>query len=385
MATFCPITGQLLDNFMKDIVTISNVKGTLRIRFWYKGKRISISPGLSYEELSKYDRLLLTLRLDIENECLDESLDKYRLRKKKEVRPKVYPVTDLFIEWVTTYKKGDISKSGYGAIYHMIKSWGNKVENFPELLGKQKLAASTYNRRKNSLCKFIEWGIYKGYFKSNPLLFTDSMKESKKKKSGRLPLTNEEVLRFLSAIKGDTFSSKYSPVPHSFYYPFFYFIFRTGLRNQEAVGLKVKYIDFVKFTLHINEVAARESYRGGRLKIFKETKTGKDRLIPLPKDLLELLKAQCFNKGSEDLVFTSPQGKIIDAQNLQKRVFKPVLKLLNIPERDLYAARHSFANRCLESQISVANTAYLMGNTPRTIYLHYADVVNKPDSLPDIK
>jgi len=371
---------------MADIITISNVNGQVRIRFWYNEKRYSLSPGLKYVDLCRHEKLLLTLRLDIENLCLDETLAKYKLRKPKVAKkePKL-SISELFEQWVTNYKGGSIHKSGYGAIYRMISKWDGSLEDYPSLLGKQPLNSSTYNRRKNSLSKFFEWGVFHKHFKINPLQFVDSRKGVKKKNTARLPLSNEDIIKFLTAIKENTFCSKYRPVPHSYYYPFFHFIFNTGVRNQEAIGLKVKYVDFEANTVLIAEVVAKDHHGGNRARIFKETKTGKNRLLPLNKELRDLLLIQCIDKKPEDLVFPSPQGKIIDAQNLQNRVLKPILKELGIDSRDLYAARHSFATRCLESQLTVANTAYLMGNTPRTIYLHYADVVKKPDSLPEIK
>jgi hypothetical protein len=47
-----------------------------------------------------------------------------------------------------------------------------------------------------------------------------------------------------------------------------------------------------------------------------------------------LLKEASDKKKGNELVFTSVKGSAIDDNQFQKRVFKPMLKKLGIPERD---------------------------------------------------
>ncbi|MEO0312216.1 MAG: hypothetical protein RIQ89_1873 [Bacteroidota bacterium] len=69
-----------------------------------------------------------------------------------------------------------------------------------------------------------------------------------------------------------------------------YFIFKTGVRNAEAIGLRVSSIDLSNKQIQINEVLAR-SLKGTNvaLRIRKETKNGKERILPLTSDLLIVL------------------------------------------------------------------------------------------------
>jgi len=55
--------------------------------------------------------------------------------------------------------------------------------------------------------------------------------------SKRKPFTEGEISKILEVFKKDTFTPKGSSFKHSQYYPFIYFIFKTGVRNAEAIGL----------------------------------------------------------------------------------------------------------------------------------------------------
>jgi integrase len=99
-------------------------------------------------------------------------------------------------------------------------------------------------------------------------------------------------------------------------------------------------------------------------------------------DLEELLKPQIVGKESDDLVFQSFSGGAIDDRMFQRRVFSVVLKELNIPHRVLYACRHTFGSRCIESGINPVMTAFLMGNNPETALRNYTHQLNIPKELP---
>ena len=116
----------------------------------------------------------------------------------------------------------------------------------------------------------------------------------------------------------------------------------------------------------------------------KGTKNGKDRVIPLTNDLHALLLPLLEGKSPDALVFTSPTGVAIDDQNFQNRVFKKVLKGLNIPERVLYAARHTFGSRCIDQGMTPVMTAFLMGNNPETALRRYTHQMSLPTELPDV-
>ncbi|MBL7722760.1 MAG: site-specific integrase [Chitinophagaceae bacterium] len=163
-------------------------------------------------------------------------------------------------------------------------------------------------------------------------------------------------------------------------------MFKTGVRNAEAIGLRAKDVNIEKNFIHIREVLAR-SIKGSNAtaRIRKETKNGKQRVLPLTDDLLEVIKPLLYNKKPDDLVFVSQTGKAIDDAIFQKRVFQKILSQLNIKHRVLYACRHTFNSRCIESGISPVTTAFLMGNSPETALRSYTHLLSLPGALPDIK
>jgi integrase len=235
------------------------------------------------------------------------------------------------------------------------------------------------------LKSFAKWLVKKGVWTANPLEDINPKKVKKAKLPKRAPFTVEEIHLILEAIKDDTYTPKCSSYKHSHYYPFIYFLFKTGVRNAEAIGLRVSSIDVKKKQIHIKEVLARTLKSGStENRVRKETKNGKERILPLTPDLYEVLEAVIKGKKQDELVFHSPTGKSIDDHNFQNRIFKPVLKKLEIDERVLYACRHTFGSRCIDAGITPVMTAFLMGNNPETALRNYTHQITIPKELPNI-
>ena len=138
-------------------------------------------------------------------------------------------------------------------------------------------------------------------------------------------------------------------------------------------------------TITIKEVLARTIKHTSALqRIRKETKNGKIRTLPLTEDLSAVLTPVLINKQPDDLVFLSPKGKAIDDKNFQARIFRQVLNKLEIPPRVLYACRHTFGSRCIDSGLSPVMTAFLMGNSPEVALKNYTHQMQIPKTLPEI-
>jgi integrase len=135
----------------------------------------------------------------------------------------------------------------------------------------------------------------------------------------------------------------------------------------------------------IKEVLAR-TVKGthAEARVRKETKNGKERMLPLSPELKAVLVPLLEGKEADDLVFTSPTGVAIDDRMFQRRVFKPVLRALGIKERVLYACRHTFGSRCIQEGINPVVTAFLMGNNPETALRNYTHLIDLPSSLPKL-
>lgn len=276
--------------------------------------------------------------------------------------------------------------TNYNSVRNMLKKWG-KIEqaDIHIKLNAETFCATTYNRRLTMLKDFVKWLVKAGIWSFNPLEDINPKRYKKAKQPKRRPFTEAEIKSILKAFKNDTFSPKYSAFKHSHYYPFIYFIFKTGVRNAEAIGLRVGSIDLANKQIHIKEVLAR-SLKGtsSALRIRKETKNGKERILPLTSDLLEVMKKHLEGKEKDDLIFQSPTGLAIDDNNFQPRIFKKILRELKIEERVLYACRHTFGSRCIDQGITPVMTAFLMGNNPETALRNYTHQINIPKELPNI-
>lgn len=368
-------------------VSINNYKGRVRLRWSYQSKRYSINLSVySKAAILPAKKLALQIEHDMQNNLFDLTLKKYK--GENTVLPIIEKsIVSYFEEWVSDYKQMDCEKhTNYNSTRNMMKKWGKIEEgNIQKKLSLETNAAVTYNRRLTILKSFAKWLVKKGIWRSNPLEDINSKKVKKVKEQKRVPFTETEITSILDAFKNDTYTPKCSASKHSHYYPFIYFLFKTGVRNAEAIGLRVSSIDLKNKRVYIKEVLAR-SLKGtsAASRIRKETKNGKERILPLTPDLIKVLKPLIAGKKADDLVFQSYKKLAIDDHNFQKRIFKPILKRLNIEDRVLYACRHTFGSRCIDAGITPVMTAFLMGNNPETALRNYTHQINIPKELPKI-
>ena len=293
----------------------------------------------------------------------------------------------LFEGWVKEYKQMDCEiHTNYNATRNMLRKWDQVSQNnIVKKFNAEIFCSSTYNRRLTILKSFVNWLIIQKMWDFNPLLSVNNKRNKIIKSPSRTPFSEQEIHKILDAFNQNTACSSHSNYKHSHYYPFIYFIFKTGCRPSEAVGLRVSSIDLSSQTIVIKEVLARTIKHTSALRrVRKETKNGKIRLLPLTEDLLALLNPILLNKLPDDLVFLSPKGKAIDDKNFQARIFRQVLNKLAIPHRVLYACRHTFGSRCIDSGLTPVMTAFLMGNSPEVALKNYTHQIQIPKTLPEI-
>ena len=371
----------------KGTVSISNADNRIRLRWRYQSIRYSINlHSYSKVNLLAARKVALQIEMDIANDIFDTSLKDYQ--NDLEIIPQVKKtVVAYFEEWTSDIKQMDCElHTNYNSLRNMLKKWGSiEQSNILKKLNAETFCAGTYNRRLHMLKAFVKWLVKKGLWASNPLEDINSKRVKREKQVKRTPFSEIEIKSILNAFKNDEFTPKSSSFKHSHYYPFIYFIFKTGVRNAEAIGLRASCVDPKTKRIYIKEVLARSLKGTSSLqRIRKETKNGKERVLPMNQDLLNILKPLLAGKKPDDLVFQSQRGLSIDDNNFQKRIFKKVLKDLGIPERVLYACRHTFGSRCIDSGITPIMTAFLMGNNPETALKNYTHQINLPNDLPDI-
>jgi len=371
----------------KGSVSIEDFRGRIRLRWRYLSKRYSLSLS-SYNKtnLLQAKKIGLQIEQDIVTKNFDSSLVKYNGKPADKINSGS-SIVQLFEEWVSNYKQMDCEKhTNYNSVRNMLRKWG-KIEagNIQKKFSQETNAAVTYNRRLTMLKDFARWLVKKDVWTFNPLEDIKPKKVKKVKEEKRKPFTENEINSILNAFKNDTFTPKCSAFKHSHYYPFIYFIFKTGVRNAEAIGLRAGSVNVKQRQIYIKEVLARSlNSTSAASRVRKETKNGKERILPLTDDLLNILLPLLDIRGEDELIFQSPNGLAIDDNNFQSRIFKKVLQGLKINDRVLYACRHTFGSRCIDSGITPVMTAFLMGNNPETALRNYTHQLTIPTDLPKI-
>lgn len=372
----------------KGTVSIENIGKRIRLRWRFQKTRFSLSLfHFTKASLQEAKKISLLIENDMLAGTFDVSLGRYKPAALLQAFQPDKSLVEHFEVWVKDYRNMDCEKDiDYYSTRSMLKRWGHfDVSTVVLHFSKETFAPKTYNRRLTLLRSFFTWAKKTGITVENPLEDVLPKKTRKTEKPNRKPFTEEDIKKILGAIKNNEFCSKHTLFKHSHYYSFVYFLFKTGARNAEAVGLRVQNVNLLTNTIHIKEVLAR-SIKGtnAAARVRKDTKNGKHRVFPLTEDLKSILEPLVTNKKPDDLVFPSHTGLAIDDSMFQKRILRKILNGLNIEHRVLYACRHTFNSRCIEAGINPVTTAFLMGNNPETALRNYTHLISLPDKLPSI-
>ncbi len=222
------------------------------------------------------------------------------------------------------------------------------------------------NTIRNALCVIrgmFNQAIEAGLIEANPAArlgrFTRTAKSADTK---GVALTTAEAQQFLDAAL--------DVCPE--YYPLFLTALRAGLRRGELVALQFGDIQFGKDQDDANRfILVRHNY------VHREhttTKSKKQRRVDMSRELrrvlievrdARLLKAYLEGKDdvSGELVFPSPDGSILDPDNLYHRYFLPVLAKAGIRKIRLHDLRHTFGSLLIQGGASIVYVKEQMGHS----------------------
>jgi integrase len=177
-----------------------------------------------------------------------------------------------------------------------------------------------------------------------------------------IALTSTEAQQFLEAAKAVCME----------YHPLFLTALRAGLRRGELVALQWGDIQFGRDDDDPNRfIVVQHNY------VRREhttTKSKKSRRVDLSRELRKSLLdlrdkrlLEAFLKGKEniadDLVFPSPDGAILDPDNLYHRYFQPVLTKAGLRKIRLHDLRHTFGSLLLQSGATIVYVKEQMGHS----------------------
>jgi integrase len=293
-----------------------------------------------------------------------------QLQSEPEKNP---PLLEIWDAWVEDLNLPVQTKAGHYHYLrrHIVRSGHPSSVDTAWFIGNT-LAPSSNNRRLWLLKKMAAWAVAEGLLSYNPWA---KIKPRKTTKEIVKPFSQEETARIIAGFE------KTYPA----WVPFTKFLFLSGCRMSEAIGLLWKHIDFQRGEICICESLPLLNAGKGYERVRKDTKTGSVRFLKTNTQLtklLELIKPATVKP--DELVFMNPtRTNHIDSHNFRSRWAK-VLKQAGIPYRRPHIIRHSFASHAIEQGIPLTGVAYLLGHSDtRMVSQIYGHMINRP-SLPSI-
>ena len=355
----------------KGTVVVSSVRGMLRLRLprhLYAGEWKSIYLGLPDTPINRQAAQLKAdaIASDIAFDRFDFTLEKYQPQYAAKPEESM-KLIDLWNKY-TTFKERSLSittiQKDFTRIRNHIAKLPSQSLEDARKIRKHLLDSFPIQTVKRVLMQInacCQWALGEELIATNPFAELPGIKGGQPKKPIN-PFTHEERDKIITAFE---LHPKWEC-----YVPFVKFLFFTGCRTSEAVGLLWKHIDERLTSITFSE-AVVERQR-------KDTKTHTVRKFPINQSLKSLLVSiRPRNPFPNEPVFLSLTGKTIDAHNFLNKAWKEVLAGLDIDYRPQYNTRHTFITNCLEKNIPVTQVAKWVGNSAKTIWTHYAGLVNE--------
>ncbi|MGA7741814.1 MAG: site-specific integrase [Polyangia bacterium] len=223
------------------------------------------------------------------------------------------------------------------------------------------LAARTINLTMALVRSILRFAVSNGHIPASP---TDRIGRGKlmlavdKSKLAPPIGTAEDVGRVLEEIR-KIGEETHRPVLYGLFATLAY----TGLRRGEACGLRWSDVDLQR---HL--ITVRRSYEG-------RTKSGKDRLVPIPAALLPILQQhRLADPWKGELVFPNEEGGICYSKNSKPGKFLELaLKRCGLPRIRVHDLRHVFASHFVMSGGDIFTLQRILGHsTPQITSDTYA-------------
>ncbi|HYD16624.1 MAG TPA: site-specific integrase, partial [Candidatus Nanoarchaeia archaeon] len=227
---------------------------------------------------------------------------------------------------------------------------------------RQDYAKGTIRNTIAAVRKMFNEAIESGLVTSNPASKMGRyMKAARTNEKKGVALTSTEIEQFLSAAA--------AVCPE--YELLFRAGFRAGLRRGELVALRWGDLHFGADEDDPNRyIYVQHNYVR---RLHTDTKSRKPRRVDMSRDLRRgLLKlrderlVEAYAKGKSDIlddyVFPSPEGGILDPDNLYHRYFRPVLTAAGIRKIRLHDLRHTFGSQLILKGASLLYVKEQMGH-----------------------
>lgn len=216
----------------------------------------------------------------------------------------------------------------------------------------------------------LNYAVKMHYLKYNPLdkinMREFKINKRKVKHSVFSDIENELFINELNSI----YTAKVLTISN-YYYPYFLFLYWTGLRGREAAALMWEDIDFVNNTAYIGKTIS-QAISGHTVK--NSTKTGGDRIIYLHENAVKVLNFLLENKKD----FSSDTYLFVQFKDKQKYIthdcirlrFKELCNAVGIKPVTPHFLRHNFISMLMNKGVPVTVVRELAGHTDLNVTLN---------------
>jgi integrase len=368
----------------------------------YKALGIPNTPA----NMAKAQQIAAIAQMDILNDSLDITLEKYNPLSLEKTREKVTPdypkLLDLCTKYFEVIKQPNSAyntQERYKGYLKSMKQCANAdiIKDAVKIRDSIRAVRSAPSTRRilDVIFSAIEWA------KRNELILKSAenpYKELRQDVLGKEKQQKPKHIRELLDDKEDNDYRGYSHDearaiieeftchgrPHGVYRDLTEFLFLTGCRTGEAIALRWEDV-----TEDFSEITFRHSYchRSKKVKGLKTAKTGKvSRKFPCGEKLRQLFRKLYESKTNpfldeKEFVFQR-NGEPINSRSFYRAwagtstsrpgIIETLIKEGKVKTYlKLYATRHSFITWQLKAGQTPANVAKLVGNSPEMIYKYY--------------
>ena len=195
-------------------------------------------------------------------------------------------------------------------------------------------SSRSLHRKICSLKSFFKFLMKEGIVTSNP---ADTIESPKIPKSLPKTITIEETLKLLSAPENPRDKA------------ILYLLYGSGMRVSELSNLNIDQIDLKERIIHVV---------GG--------KGGKDRMIPIPNGIIEILEEYIRtrqNKTQDPAFILNPSGNRLTPRSIQ-RIVKKYKEAADLLDKKVtpHTLRHAFATHLLSNAVDIRVIQELLGH-----------------------
>ncbi|HLO86213.1 MAG TPA: DUF3596 domain-containing protein [Nostocaceae cyanobacterium] len=370
----------------KGSVGVESYQGRLRLRLprqLYAGTQKYLTLGLADtpENRELAEQKARQIKSDIISGEFDQTLAKYKTQRHLSIvipgeAPPVLTISELWDRYIE-YKRPTLKPRTLDKLSVLEKhikrcSHQNLDEGIKIRLAL--LQQTTTSQAKDVLMYLsaaCKWGIKHGLVTFNPFegMYNELPKHKWQEESKPNAFSEEEKQKIIQAFRNH---KPAKGIGYSHYAPFVEFLFLTGCRPSEAIGLQWQYItsDCSRISF---ESALVQVGNGERVRV-SGSKNNKKRTFNCNQKLQALLlEIRPENPEPESLVFPSPEGLSIHYRNFSRRAWDKIVDPLIGRASTPYSCRDTFISEQISKGVPTAVVAKWCDNSVEIIEQKYLD------------